>query len=173
MASTTRLATYAPNDVTIVVTQESTGMSHIIGGFSEDAIVTIDRNADTFTLYTGADNTNTRIYNANTSGTITLSLQQTSASNDILMGLYEQDRTSRNGLFSIRVVDNSGRSGYFSEEAYIGVVPGSAFANSMQTRDWVIHAPLLDTSIGGNTILSPEDAAALGQLGVQVADRWL
>ena len=173
MASTTRLATYAPNDVTVVITQVSTGLSHIVGQFSEDAIVSIDRNADTFTLYTGADNSNTRIYNANTSGTITLTLQQTSTSNDILFGLYEQDRQSRNGLFSIRVVDNSGRSGYFAEEAYIGVVPGSAFSNSMNTRDWVIHAPNLQSELGGNNPISTEDALALDQLGRPVAAKWL
>lgn len=173
MASTTRLATYAPNDVTVVITQVSTGMSHIVGQYSEDSIVTVDRNAETFTLYTGADNSNTRIYNANTSGTITVSLQQTSSSNDVLNGLYEQDRASRNGLFTISVIDNSGRTGFFSEEAYIGVVPNSAFANSMQTRDWVIHAPQLDSVIGGNNVLSPEDAATLEQLGVTVPSRWL
>ncbi|MNF36755.1 hypothetical protein D3C85_816580 [compost metagenome] len=173
MASTTRLATFAPNAVDIIITQASTGYSHTIGQYSEDSIVMVDRNAETFTLYTGADNTNTRIYNANTSGTITVSLQQTSASNDALMALYEQDRVSRSGLFSILVKDNSGRSSYFCEEAYVGVVPNSAYNNSMQTRDWVIHAPQLETFIGGNSILSSEDAAGLQLLGVTVADRWL
>lgn len=173
MASTTRLATYAPNDVTIVITQTSTGMSHIAGGFSEDAIVMIDRNAETFTLYTGADDTNTRLYNANTSGTITLTLQQTSSTNDVLTALYEQDRNFRNGLFSIQVKDNSGRSSYFAEEAYVGVVPNAGFSNSMNTRDWIIHAPKLESLHGGNTVLSPEDAAALEQLGVTVQNRWL
>ncbi len=172
MASTTRLGTFAPNDITIVISQERTGMSHILGGFSEDAIVAVDRNADTFTLYTGADDSNTRVYNANTAGTITVTLQQTSASNDILTALYEQDRTSRNGLFTILVKDNSGRSEYFAEEAYIGVVPNSAYANSMQVREWVIHAPRLTSLLGGNTVLSPEDAAALEQLGVAIAPRW-
>lgn len=173
MASTTRLATFAPNDVTIVITQESTGISHIIGGFSEDAIISVDRNADTFTLYTGADDSNTRVYNANTAGTLTISLQQTSASNDVLTALYIQDKTNRNGLFAIQVKDNSGRSSFFAEEAYIGVVPNSAYANSMQTRDWVIHAPRLESLLGGNSALSPEDAATLEQLGVNVAPRWL
>jgi len=173
MASTTRLATFSPNDVTIVVTQTSTGMAHILGGFTEDAIVTVDRNAETFTLYTGADNSNTRIFNSNTAGKITVSLQQTSASNDFMMGLYEQDRANLKGLFSISVMDNSGRSKYFAEEAYIGVVPNSAFSNSMQMRDWVIHAPLLETTIGGNSVFSAEDAAGLDQLGVAVAPRWI
>ena len=70
-----RLATFAPNDVTIVISQASTGLSYIVSGYSEDSIVGIERNAETYTLYTGADNTNTRIYNANTAAKITLSLQ--------------------------------------------------------------------------------------------------
>ena len=173
MASTSRLATFSPNEVAVIITQQSSGMSHILGGFAEDSIVSVDRNAETFSLYTGADDTNTRINKANTSGTITISLQQTSASNDILTALYENDRASRNGLFSIAVRDNSGRSSYFAEEAYIGVVPSSAIANSMQTRDWVIHAPKMSSLIGGNGPISAEDAASLDQLGVAVDTRWL
>lgn len=170
-----RLATFAPNDVTIVISQQSTGLSYIVSGYSEDSIVTIERNAETYTLYTGADNTNTRIYNANTSAKITLSLQQTSSGNDILSSLYLNDAASRDssGLFSISVVDNSGRSSYFSEEAYIAVVPNSQFGNKMETRDWVIEATRLDTYIGGNSILSAEDKAALDQLGQTVNPRWV
>lgn len=171
--ATTRLATFTPNDVTIVITQQSTGISHIVSGFSEDSIVNVERNADTFMLYTGADDTNTRIYNANTASTVTLSLQQTSASNDILTALYENDRQTRNGLFSITIRDNSGRSEFFSEEAYIGIVPSSAYSNQMNTREWVIHAPKLDTLIGGNAILSPEDKDVLDKLGVTLAPRWV
>lgn len=169
-----RLATFAPNDVTVILSQASSGLSFIVTGFSEDSIVTIDRNAETFTTYTGADNTNTRIYNANTAATITLSLQQTSSANDILSQLYANDKASRDssGLFSITVKDNSGRSTYFAEEAFIAVVPNSGFANSMQTRDWVIHAVRLDQHIGGNSILSAEDQAALTSLGYTVSDRW-
>jgi hypothetical protein len=169
-----RLATFAPNDVTVVLTQQSSGISHILSGFSEDSIVSIERNAETYSLYTGADNTNTRIYNANTSAQITVSLQQTSSSNDVLSQLYINDAASRDstGLFSISVVDNSGRSSYFAEEAYIAVVPNSQFANSMQTRDWVIHAVRLDTYIGGNSILSAEDQGTLEQLGAVINPRW-
>ena len=89
--STQRLATFAPNDVTVVITQRSSGIAHIVSGYSEDSIVNIERSAETFTMYTGADNTSTRIYNANKSATVTLSLQQTSASNDILSLLYAND----------------------------------------------------------------------------------
>jgi hypothetical protein len=173
--STQRLATFAPNDVTIVITQSSTGIAHIVTGFSEDSIVNIERNAETFTMYTGADNTSTRIYNANKSATVTLSLQQTSASNDILSQLYANDSASRNssGLFALQITDASGRSRYFSDDAYVGVVPNSAFGNTMQTRDWVLHAHNLDTYIGGNAILSPEDQNVLTTLGGSIDAKWV
>lgn len=169
-----RLATFAPADVTIVISQTSSGIAHIMSGFSEDSIVQIERMSETFTMYTGADNTSTRIYNANTSAKLSISLQQTSASNDILSALYHNDVATRNstGLFSIHIKDNSGRSNYFSDNAYIGVVPNSNFNNSMQIRDWIIHAHDLQSVIGGNAVISPEDQASLVALGVTVDPRW-
>jgi len=173
--TTQRLATFSPADVTVVISQESSGIAFIVSGFSEDSIVQIERVAETYALYTGADNTSTRVYNANNSARITLSLQQTSASNDLLTQVWANDKATRNssGLFSIHVKDNSGRSNYFSDDAYIGVVPNSNFSNSMQTRDWVIHAHNLDSVIGGNAILSPEDASTLATLGLVVDTRWV
>lgn len=173
--TTQRLATFAPNDVTVVITQRSSGIAHIVSGYSEDSIVNIERTAETFTMYTGADNTSTRIYNANKSATVTLSLQQTSSSNDILSLLYANDSNSRNssGLFSLQISDSSGRSRYFSDDAYVGVVPNSQFGNSMQVRDWVLHAHNLDTYIGGNAILSPEDQDTIATLGGVVDGKWL
>lgn len=173
--ATQRLATFAPNDVNVVITQTSSGIAHIVSGYSEDSIVNIERVAETFTMYTGADNTSTRIYNANKSAMVTLSLQQTSASNDILSLLYSNDAASRNssGLFSLQISDASGRSRYFSDDAYVGVVPNSGFANSMQTRDWVLHAHNLDTYIGGNAVLSPEDQDVITTLGGSIDAKWI
>lgn len=173
--TTQRVATYSPNDLTIIISQESSGISHVCSGFSEDSLVQIERNAETFTMYTGADNYSTRIYNANNSAKITLSIQQSATTNDVLTRLYQNDAATRNssGLFSISIKDNSGRSNYFSDDAYIGVVPNSNFSNSMQTRDWVIHAHNLETVIGGNGLISPEDQATLAALGTTVDTRWV
>lgn len=172
---TQRISTYAPGDVTVVITQDSSGIAHIVSGFSEDGIVQIERSAETFTMYTGADNTSTRIFNANTSAKITLALAQTSTSNDVLSKIYHNDVANRNssGLFSIHIKDNSGRSDYFSDDAFIGIVPNSNFTNSMQPRDWVIYAHDLQTILGGNSLISPQDQATLAQLGSVVDTRWV
>ncbi|MNX76784.1 hypothetical protein D3C86_1083000 [compost metagenome] len=168
------LATYSPNTLAVIITQDSTGISHRISGFSEDSLVSIDRNMETFSLYVGADNTSTRIANVNTSATMTVSLQQTSASNDILSQLYENDRQSldSSGLFNITVTDLSGRSVYFSDQAYVASPPSSPFANSMQTREWMIHLPNSTIFLGGNQKLSSEDVATLEALGATVPARW-
>lgn len=171
---TERLRTYAPNQVSVIITHEASGISHTITGFSEDSIVAIERNAETFSMYRGADDTKTRIYNSDTSATITIPLQQTSNSNDILTYLYEYDRARLNadGLFSIQIKDLTGRSSYYSDEAYIGNVPSSSFSNSMELREWVIHAASLDTFIGGNSKFSSTDVAAINSLGGSVESKW-
>lgn len=168
-----RLATFAPNEVTVVITQESTGIAHIVSGYSEDSIVNIEWTSPRYALYTGADNTGTRVFNASNSATLTLSLQQTSASNDVFSRLFENDGRNSEGLFTIQVKDSSGRSVYFSDDAYIGVRPDAAFANSMMTRDWVIQAFNLDGYAGGNAIVTPQDQATIETLGGQLAAKWL
>lgn len=169
-----RLQTFAPNLVTVVITHNATGAVHEVGQFSEDTIVSIARNSETFTMYRGADDSKTRVYNADTSATITLPLQQTSNSNDFLQYVYEYDRARLNsdGLFSILIKDNSGRSVFFSDEAYIGVVPDASFANSMQLREWVIHAPEMVYTLGGNARFDSADAAAIAVLGGTVEAQW-
>lgn len=172
--ATQRLQTFAPNQVSIILTHAATNTVHMITGFSEDQIVAIDRNSETFSIYRGADDTKTRIYNSDTSATITVPLQQTSNSNDVLTALYEYDRARLNsdGLFSLQIKDMTGRSLYYSDEAYIGNVPNSNFANSMQLREWQIHAASLNTMIAGNARFSEDDAATIAALGGTIAPQW-
>lgn len=172
--ATNRLSTFAPNRVTVVISQASTGISHVVSGFSTDSIVKIEASTEKFELYTGADNTSTRIYKGNEAGTISLSLQQTSPSNDIFSQLYLNDIASQDssGLFTVTVKDNSGRSLYFASEAYIGKLPMSDFGNSMHHREWVVHCAHLHMYIGGNSVFSPEDMAALEALGGNIPTQW-
>lgn len=169
------LATFSPNQVAVIISQDSTGITHRCSGYSEDSIISIDRNQETFSLYTGADDSNTRIANVNTSATMTVSLQQTSATNDVFSALYDNDRNTldSSGLFAITVKDLSGRSYYFSNQAYLASPPSSGFANSMQTREWVIHMPNSQIYIGGNAKLSAEEVATLEALGAVVDPRWV
>lgn len=171
--TTSRVATLSPIDVTVVISQS--GFTHVVSGYMEDSNITVERGSDSYEKHTGIDNKTSRIYKADKSGMITLSLAQTSVSNDVLDLLQRNDAAARNssGLFSITVKDASGRSVYHSLEAWVGKVPNSAFGSGMQGREWQIQAAEMTSIIGGNGKVSAEDVATIEALGGTVAADWL
>lgn len=168
------LATYAPDEVVVIISQPSSGVSTRVTGFMEDSFVNIARDMDSWSHTTGADNLATRVYSANDSGKITLSVMQSSNSNDVLTQIWSRDRSLKNsqGLFTILVADKTGRSVYSSTEAYIGKIPDSVFGNGVNGREWVVHCTNLSHSIAGNSIVSTEVVEILNKLGTDVADEW-
>ena len=171
--TTSRVATLSPIDVTVVISQS--GFTHVVSGYAEDSNIMVERGSDNFEKHVGVDNKTSRIYKADKSGMITLSLAQTSVSNDVLDLLQRNDAAARNssGLFSVTVKDASGRSVYHSLEAWISKVPNSAFGSSMQMREWVIQAAEMTSFIGGNGKVSAEDVATIEALGGTVAADWV
>ena len=173
--SSNRTTTLSPQDVVIVIQHKASGMVHTVGGYAEDSNISIEMNADkTYNKHVSVDNVHSRIYNADTSGSITVSLAQTSASNDVLTWLYKYDVASRNGdgLFTLLIRDGSGRSFYFSDEAWISDLPDAQFGNGMNNRDWMFDTSRMDTVHGGNGKISPEDVAAIELLGGNVPAEW-
>lgn len=170
MASS-QTGTFSPNDVTVLLTN-STGMSHTVSGFQEDSIVTVTPNKPRFAHYTSADNVSARVYSGDTSVMVTLHLNQTSASNDILDALHKVDVNGFDGFFELTISDNSGRTKFYSPEAYIGTVPEAMFGTSLQPREWVIYAGRASSTIGGNSKLSAEDLKTMVDLGFTVNERW-
>lgn len=175
MTTTARSGTYRPKDLTVVLSNDKLGFSHIVGGFSDDAMVNIERGADGFSLYVGGDNFTTRVQNANDSGIVTLTLQQSSPSNDFLQAVYTADFGSRTDdyICSVLIKDNSGRTMFFSDEVWIGMQANSNFSNSMQTREWALQCAHLQSYVGGNSRISSTDRDQLASLGVNLEDRWV
>lgn len=173
--SSTHTSTYSPIDVSVVISHPASGLVHVVGGFADDSFVTIERAKDTYAHYTGVDNVSSRIYSADTSGKVTCALQQTSASNDVLSHIYNYDKQHRGtnkGLFTITVKDGSGRSVLHSQEAYVAVVPNQTFGSGMNSREWVIQYTRGENFIGGNSLVSPEDAAGIEKVGGSLANEW-
>jgi len=173
--SSNRLSTYSPVDVTTVIYHPATGITHTIGGYTDNSIVNIERGKETYTHYNGVDDTSSRVYSADTSAKLTISLQQTSASNDVLYHIYNYDRIYRGsnaGVFHVTTKDGSGRSVLHTTEAYIGVVPNQQFGDSINSREWVIHCTRCEDVLGGNGPISTQDAAAIEKLGGVVPAEW-
>lgn len=138
------MRTYSPKKVQVLVGNQ------IITGFSEDTLVEIEKADDDFEKAIGADGEVARTQSADDSGTITISLMQTSASNDVLQNLRDIDRLSGNDPFPVMVKDGSGRALYSAQEAWIKKIPNSPFKKRADSRVWTIESGVVAHKLGGN-----------------------
>lgn len=139
------LKTYNPAEVTIVFA----GIP--ISGYAEGTFVSIERNEDSFALQVGADSNATRAKSNNFSGRVTLTLIQSSASNDALsaqLSLDEQDDGA--GIGSLLIKDLSGRTVVEAEQAWLTKPATTEFGREASEREWVIETDKLIMGVAGN-----------------------
>lgn len=170
----TPLSTYDPTQISIILSKN--GFTHIITGSSEDMMVTIDR-ADAWSESVSAQGDTTRVYNAVwDKADITIPLQQTSPSNDVLEALFTTDLRSKNSknLFSITIKDNAGRSMHYGYEAYVARKPSASYGNTMQFREWMIRVNKLEDKLGGNSDVDQDIATSVvGFGGDPIENYWI
>lgn len=136
--------TYSPG--AIVMTVNGVAM----GGFADGTFITVARDEQSFTKVTGADGSVSRSKSNNRSGTITLTLQQTSPSNDVLSALLAQDELDNSGVISVLVKDNSGDSRFFSGTGWVQGMPSVEYGKEIANREWVIEMADMEFNVAGN-----------------------
>jgi Protein of unknown function (DUF3277) len=122
----------------------------ILTGTMEGSFVTASRNNDSFTLAIGSDGEAARAANSDQSGTVTVTLMQTSPSNDDLANLMAQDELTNVGTGALFVKDASGRTLVSAVEAWIRKPADSEFAKEIGGREWTFETGRLDIFNGGN-----------------------
>jgi len=146
-----------------------------IQGFAEEKI-SVSYSDDSFDLAIGCDGEATRVRKNNNSATITVTLQQSSPSNDALSVISIADRGANVGMFPMTFVDGSGSTVAFAACCYIQKHPDLTFSNSNQTVQWTFVTDNLGMFTGGNVvfgqmadepILNPMADASLMPVGVQ------
>lgn len=142
MTNSFTVNTYSPKDVILT-----------IGGYQMtgwDTIV-VNRSVKGFSVVRGIRGKNTRVRNTDSSATIGISLLQSSQGNDVMSDIHQQDLVNGTGRLALTLKDNSGRSVFSSNEAFIVGFPASRFSGQFEYRDWEIFAQSTDTfTIGGN-----------------------
>lgn len=129
MANTFTVNTYSANDVQLIISgYQITGWENI----------SISRTVKGFSVIRGIRGKNTRVFNIDTSATLMFNLLQTVQSNDVLSEIHDQDRDKGTGRISLTLKDNSGRSVFSSEEAYITGYPATVYSANFEYRQWEI-----------------------------------
>lgn len=173
MATSSLLGTYSPEDITVVLSNDN--FSHTVSGMADGSFLTITRVVPAATLYTGADASSARVLRRVKNLDITLTLHQSSESNDVLSQLQRLDEEAHNNdhLFAITIKDGMGRSIYSSNQCFIGTIADGEFATDLSTRPWVLHSVGSDTFTGGNAKLNPSTTQTLQDLGYTPDTYWV
>ena len=121
-----------------------------IKGFADGTYINIEPSSDVWARTTGADGLTTRVRQNDDTATITITLMQSSDSNDILSAILTADKLSGAGIIPILIKDNSGRSVFSAPEAWIAAKPAQGAGKDVENREWVIHTGEAFDFIGGN-----------------------
>lgn len=124
--------TYIPGD-----TQVSFA-GYELTGYADGTFITVEREEDSFTKHVGSDGEVSRTLNPNQSGTVTLTLKQTSDSNRVLHGLLATDEGDGSGVDVLMVKDNLTNRA-MATEAWISKPPNMELGKEASNREWVFQ----------------------------------
>ena len=122
----------------------------VIGGYDDGTYITIGRDNPSFTSGTGSDGEGWRSKSNDKSGTCTVTLLRSSASNDLLSALSALDEASGDGVGPLLLKDLAGTSIYESEDCWIEKPADAEFARDKTSREWVFKMTVLIPFAGGN-----------------------
>ena len=136
--------TYDPKEV--IITIGGVPMS----GFSDGTFLEVSRTEPTWNMVVGADGSVTRGKTNNFSGLVTLTLKQSSPSNDVLSGFMQLDELTNSAIVPVLIKDLSGNSTYFSGQGWVMQYANSTFGKDINDREWSIQLATLDLFVGSN-----------------------
>lgn len=121
-------------------------------GTADGQFIQVQTNAPPFSKKVGADGTVTRARSADRSGSMTVTLMQTSEINDTLSGILAADRAAANGsgVGALLIQDRAGSTVLRAAKAWIADDPDMSLELEASTRAWVIDFADGDITHGGN-----------------------
>lgn len=121
-----------------------------ISGYADGTFISIERNSDTFETVSGADGAVSRAKINDKTGTLTLTLKQTSPSNAILSALHKVDEDTGNGVVPCTIKDLSGDTEHISAFAWVQKPATWEAGKTINNTPWVIALAEYEPNIGGN-----------------------
>lgn len=140
-----QVRTYDPKKIAIIIGP------HIVSGYGEDTFVSVEPEGDGTTAVSGADGEVARSLSHNPLHTITLTVQQTSRTNDYLSALLALDKASGGaGIVPLAIKDLRGTSLFAASQAWVINTPTMEYGAEVSEREWEIMAVASAQFIGGN-----------------------
>lgn len=121
-------------------------------GFSESTMAKFEFESESFGDVVGVDGDVSRSKNMDRRAKLTISLMQTSPTNDLMSAMYNAGRLGVNGadVAAVRVEDLNGRLVIAGAEAWIMDTPKPTWGKTAQEYEWVIRIANCDAFFGGS-----------------------
>jgi hypothetical protein len=129
---------YDPADVVF------TFLANIITGFADSSFIKASRNEESWKVSVGADGEACRVRSRNVTGRVTLTLQQSSASNDILSAAVVLDELTGQGVGPLLIKDLSGTLLVVAKNAWVVKPADVDLAKDLSPREWLFECEQLD-----------------------------
>lgn len=126
------MKTYNPKKVTCSLGR------HIVVGYAEDSMITIDFASDGTSYVVGADGEVVRSIDPAEIYTLKLSAQQTSATNAFLQKMFDKDRKDGSGTFPVNINDILGKEKFSGEVAWVTKPASFVRGKTQNDREWEI-----------------------------------
>jgi len=143
----TGVKTYDPNNVQLIL--GGVGIS----GYADGTFINLTYDEDLYNKTVGADGEVSRSKTTNRSATLTITLKQTSSSNDALSALYQLDESEDGGVVPMMIKEiGTGTTLVFTQAAWVQKLPDLNFSKDIEDRQWTIATSQLESYIGGNLL---------------------
>lgn len=139
------MKTFDPKQVVI------TFGGHLLDGFAEGTFVKVERAKPLYETTVGAYGDAVRTKSNDRSGSVMVTLMQTSSSNDALSQMLRLDEDTPGGApaRALQVQDLSGNTLVHAENAWLKGWPTQEWGDSVGSREWTIDTGSLDIHVGG------------------------
>lgn len=140
--------TYSPSDIIVRIED-----------YTLPGIMSIELKWDQpqFKIVRGIRGQVARVRNTNMSGTVVLTLQQTSLGNSVLQSVMSGDQASGNGRFHLAISEGAGNLQIESSNAFVTSFPDMKYSNNFEDRVWtlgVFNVAMTDSASGTGSLRS-------------------
>lgn len=123
-----------------------------IQGYAEGSFVKASRAEETFKTSAGAGGDVVRVRNRNKMGSVVVTLQAASASNDVLQAFLDTDEATGLGYGALMIKDLNGTTLVVAEKAWVQKPADSEYSADAPNREWTIDCAELLIKNGGSVV---------------------
>lgn len=121
-------------------------------GPMDGTFISAERTEDGFMTQVGAAGDVTRVRSRDKTGSVTVTLQAASPSNEDLSAVYAEDEAFGTGYGPLMVKDLNGTTLISAEKAWIKKLPNVEFADEASSREWILDCAELEMFVGSAVI---------------------